>query len=146
MTPLLVAATALAGGVGAGARFWVDGAVGDALAARRSRRGGAGAGAGAGAPSPYPWGTAVINVSGSLLLGLLTALALGAVVSPTWRAVLGTGLLGGYTTFSTASVDTVRLLAAGRRGAGAASALGLLVAGVAAAGLGLWLGSLVASA
>ena len=146
MTPLLVAATALAGGVGAGARFWVDGAVGDALAARRSRRGGAGAGAGAGAPSPYPWGTAVINVSGSLLLGLLTALALGAVVSPTWRAVLGTGLLGGYTTFSTASVDTVRLLAAGRRGAGAASALGLLVAGVAAAGLGLWLGSLGASA
>ena len=146
MTPLLVAATALAGGVGAGARFWVDGAVGDALAARRSRRGGAGAGAGTGAPSPYPWGTAVINVSGSLLLGLLTALALGAVVSPTWRAVLGTGLLGGYTTFSTASVDTVRLLAAGRRGAGAASALGLLVAGVAAAGLGLWLGSLLASA
>jgi CrcB protein len=145
VTPLLVAATALAGGVGAGARFWVDGAVGDALAARRSRRGGAGAGAGT-APSPYPWGTAVINVSGSLLLGLLTALALGAVVSPTWRAVLGTGLLGGYTTFSTASVDTVRLLAAGRRGAGAASALGLLVAGVAAAGLGLWLGSLGASA
>nr|WP_208381049.1 CrcB family protein [Frigoribacterium endophyticum] len=145
---MLVAATALAGGVGAGARFWVDGAVGDALAARRSRRTGrrAGAGAAAGAPSPYPWGTAVINVSGSLLLGLVTALALGAVVSPTWRAVLGTGLLGGYTTFSTASVDTVRLLAAGRRGAGAASALGLLVAGVAAAGLGLWLGSLLAPA
>ena len=144
MTPLLVAATALAGGVGAGARFWVDGAVGDALAARRSRR--AVGGAAAAAPAPYPWGTAVINVSGSLLLGLLTALALGAVVSPTWRVVLGTGLLGGYTTFSTASVDTVRLLAAGRRGAGAASALGLLVAGVAAAGLGLWLGSLLASA
>jgi CrcB protein len=135
VTPLVVAATALAGGVGAGARFWVDGAVTDALAARRA----------SGAPG-LPWGTAVINLSGSLLLGLLTALALGAVVSPTWKAVLGTGLLGGYTTFSTASVEAVRLLAAGRRGAGLVDALGLLVGCVAAAGLGLWLGSLLAPA
>jgi len=138
VTPLLFIATALAGGVGAGLRFVVDGTVKDALAASSARR--------SRPASSYPWGTAAVNVSGSLLLGVVTGLALGAVVSPTWRAVLGTGLLGGYTTFSTAMVDTVRLLASGRRGAGLANALGLLVACVAAAGLGLWLASLASLA
>jgi CrcB protein len=80
-------------------------------------------------------------VSGSFALGLLTGLALQAVVAPEWTAVLGTGLLGGYTTFSTASVETVRLLAAGRRGAAVANGLGMLVACVGVASLGLWLGS-----
>ncbi|MGY3262318.1 fluoride efflux transporter CrcB [Frigoribacterium sp. 2355] len=124
MSPLLVVAVAVAGGVGAATRFVVDGLVKDRLG------------------SAYPWGTTVINVSGSFALGLLTGLALQAVVAPEWKAVLGTGLLGGYTTFSTASVETVRLLAAGRRGAAVANGLGMLVACVGAASLGLWLGSL----
>jgi CrcB protein len=121
---LLVVAVAVAGGVGAATRFVVDGLVKDRLG------------------SAYPWGTTVINVSGSFALGLLTGLALQAVVTPEWKAVLGTGLLGGYTTFSTASVETVRLLAAGRRGAAVANGLGMLVACVGVASLGLWLGSL----
>jgi CrcB protein len=121
---LLVVAVAVAGGVGAATRFVVDGLVKDRLG------------------SAYPWGTTVINVSGSFALGLLTGLALQAVVAPEWKAVLGTGLLGGYTTFSTASVETVRLLAAGRRGAAVANGLGMLVACVGVASLGLWLGSL----
>jgi len=124
VSPLLVVAVAVAGGVGAATRFVVDGLVKDRLG------------------SAYPWGTTVINVSGSFALGLLTGLALQAVVAPEWKAVLGTGLLGGYTTFSTASVETVRLLAAGRRGAAVANGLGMLVACVVVASLGLWLGSL----
>ena len=124
MSPLLVVAVAAAGGIGAAVRFVVDGLVKDRLGAA------------------YPWGTTVINVSGSFALGLLTGLALQAVVAPEWKAVLGTGLLGGYTTFSTASVETVRLLAAGRRGVAVANGLGMLVACVGVASLGLWLGSL----
>jgi len=124
VSPLLVVAVAVAGGVGAATRFVVDGLVKDRLG------------------SAYPWGTTVINVSGSFALGLVTGLALQAVVAPEWKAVLGTGLLGGYTTFSTASVETVRLLAAGRRGAAVANGLGMLVACVGVASLGLWLGSL----
>lgn len=124
MSPLLLVAVAAAGGIGAAARFVVDGLVKDRLG------------------SAYPWGTTVINVSGSFALGLVTGLALQAVVAPEWKAVLGTGLLGGYTTFSTASVETVRLLAVGRRGAAVANGLGMLVACVGVASLGLWLGSL----
>ncbi|KQS17494.1 fluoride efflux transporter CrcB [Frigoribacterium sp. Leaf186] len=124
MSPLLVVAVAVAGGIGAAVRFVVDGLVKDRLGAA------------------YPWGTTVINVSGSFALGLLTGLALQGVVAPEWKAVLGTGLLGGYTTFSTASVETVRLLATGRRGAAVANGLGMLVACVGVASLGLWLGSL----
>ena len=124
MSPLLLVAVAAAGGIGAAARFVVDGLVKDRLG------------------SAYPWGTTAINVSGSFALGLVTGLALQAVVAPEWKAVLGTGLLGGYTTFSTASVETVRLLAAGRRGGAVANGLGMLVACVGVASLGLWLGSL----
>ena len=124
MSPLLLVAVAAAGGIGAATRFVVDGLVKDRLG------------------SAYPWGTTVINVSGSFALGLVTGLALQAVVAPEWKAVLGTGLLGGYTTFSTASVETVRLLAVGRRGAAVANGLGMLVACVGVASLGLWLGSL----
>jgi CrcB protein len=56
---------------------------------------------------------------------------------------VGTGFLGGYTTFSTASVETVRILQERRWGAGIAVSLGTLVAAIALAGLGLWLGALL---
>ncbi|MGK9149070.1 fluoride efflux transporter CrcB [Plantibacter flavus] len=125
MTPLLFLAIAGAGGLGAAARFVLDGVV-------RSRLGGA-----------YPWGTTIINVSGSLLLGFVTALALGGLVDESWRLVLGGGFLGGYTTFSTASIETVRLLHDGRTRAGLANALGMLVASVLAAILGYGLGSVL---
>ena len=70
----------------------------------------------------------------------LTGLALGHMLSAEWLLVLGGGLLGGYTTFSTASVETVRLLQQRRYLPALAVGLGMLVASVAAAGLGLWLG------
>ncbi|MBF4572312.1 fluoride efflux transporter CrcB [Herbiconiux sp. VKM Ac-1786] len=127
MTPLLFLAVAAAGGVGAALRFVLDGVV-------RAR-----------IRSSYPVGVTIINVTGSFLLGLLTGLALSRLVSDEWLLVLGTGLLGGYTTFSTASFETVRLLQLRRPGAALANGLGMLVASVAVATLGLWLGTLPAS-
>ena len=57
----------------------------------------------------YPWGTFIINVSGSLLMGILTAWLAQASLSPNYRLFLLTGLLGGYTTFSSYSIEAVRL-------------------------------------
>ncbi|MET1006559.1 MAG: fluoride efflux transporter CrcB [Propionibacteriaceae bacterium] len=110
-----------AGGLGAVARFILDGVI----TARVSR---------------YPWGTTVINVTGSLLLGVVTGLALGHVLPERWHLVLGSGFLGGFTTFSTASLETVRLLQERRWLAGLANGIGMLAASVAAAAIGLWLG------
>ncbi|TFB77277.1 fluoride efflux transporter CrcB [Cryobacterium glaciale] len=122
MTPLLFLGIAAAGGVGAAARLALDGLV-------RTRLGGA-----------FPYGTTIINVSGSLLLGLVTGLALNHLLAPEWSLVLGIGLLGGYTTFSTASFETVRLAQAHRYLAALANGVGMLVASVVAAALGLWAG------
>jgi len=63
------------------------------------------------------------------------------VLAGEWQWALGTGFLGGYTTFSTASFETVRLLQERRLGAGLLNAVGQLVAATALAGLGLWLGA-----
>ena len=116
---------ALAGGLGAVVRFLVDGLV-DGLARRTS----------------VPLGTLVINVSGSLLLGLVTGWWAAHTGDPGLRLVLGTGFLGGYTTFSTASVEAARLALSGRGWAAVAQVAGMLVLSVTAAALGLWLGSL----
>jgi len=126
MTPLLFLAAAGAGGLGAATRFFVDGVV-------RAR-----------IRSSFPVGVMTINVSGSFLLGLLTGLALSHLVSSEWLLVLGTGFLGGYTTFSTASFETVRLLQTGRYRAALTNGFGMLVACVGLATLGLWLGTVVA--
>lgn len=127
MSFLLFAAVAVAGGLGAALRFLVDGGIRAAF------------------PVGYPLGTNVINVSGSLVLGFVTALAAGAVLPPMWAAIIGTGLLGGYTTFSTASLETVRLLQERRYVASLLNGVGMLVASVAAAAVGLLLGSLVST-
>ncbi|TFD61573.1 fluoride efflux transporter CrcB [Cryobacterium suzukii] len=122
MTPLLFLAVAAAGGLGASARLFLDGLV-------RARLGDA-----------FPYGTTVINVSGSLLLGLITGLAMNHLLAPEWSLVLGVGLLGGYTTFSTASFETVRLAQAHRYLAALANGIGMLAASVIAAAFGLWAG------
>ena len=124
MTPLLFLLTAVAGGVGAALRFVLDGVI-------RSRF------------PTFPIGTLVINVSGSFVLGLATAIVLGELVTPEALAVLGVGLMGGFTTFSTASFETVRLIGDRRYGAALVNSAGMLVASVLAAALGLWLGSLL---
>lgn len=58
----------------------------------------------------FPWATLLINVSGSFALGMIAALASRNVIGPEWRAAIGVGFLGAYTTFSTFSVDLEGLL------------------------------------
>jgi CrcB protein len=110
---------ALAGGAGAGTRFVVDGLV-------RTR-----------VRSALPLGTIAINISGSFLLGLLAGAVLHRGVAEELQVILGAGFLGGYTTFSTASVETVRLVRAGRSRLALVNALGTLAAAAAAAAAGL---------
>lgn len=92
----------------------------------------------------FPWGTLVVNVLGSLLLGLLVRLTEGADVSPAVRTALTAGFCGAFTTFSTLGLETVVLLQEGHPGRAAAYALGSLAVGLAAVGAGLWLGGLAA--
>ena len=89
---MILAGLAAAGAVGAVLRYLVDRLV-------QGRVG-----------SDFPYGTLVINVSGSLVLGFLTGAALHHGLAAGWLTVLGTGLIGAYTTFSTFTFDTVRLL------------------------------------
>lgn len=88
---------------------------------------------------PYPWTTQLINVAGSLVLGVVTA-RLQHRPDERLRLLVGVGLCGGFTTFSTFSVETVRLLAAGSIPLGVAYLLGTLAACTAAAMLGLAIG------
>jgi CrcB protein len=124
LTPLLFIAISVAGGFGAATRMLFDGAYK------------------VWSPRSTPWSTLLINVSGSLVLGLLTGLAGARLLPEAWHIVLGTGFLGGYTTFSTASFETISLLEERNWGASLLSGLGTLLFATAAAGLGLWLGGL----
>jgi len=92
----------------------------------------------------FPWGTLVVNVSGSFLLGVLfAALIERAAASPTMRIALTTGLMGAYTTFSTFSLETFRLIEDGATGPALAN-IGLsLVLGLVAVWLGVSLGRAV---
>jgi CrcB protein len=81
-------------------------------------------------PDDLPWGTAVVNLAGSLLIGVVAGATL-ARPSSTLTALVGTGFCGALTTYSTFSVETVRLVERGRARAAAAYAVGSLVAGVA---------------
>lgn len=119
---VVVVLLVVAGGFGAVARFVVDGVV---------RKGFAVA---------FPLGTVLINLTGSFVLGLLTGLALAQVLPDPVRLVAGTGFLGGYTTFSTATFETVRLVQERRLPAAILNGLGTLVATTALAGLGLVIG------
>lgn len=122
MTALEFALLLVCGGAGAGARYLLDGAI------MRGRR------------DAFPLGILVVNTVGSFVLGALTAL--GGLLGPAWIAILGVGLLGGFTTFSTVSVDTVQLARRGRRDWAWANLVGTLVCAVCGAALGLVIGGL----
>lgn len=111
---------AVGGGAGANARFWLGRWVAD----WQLRHGGVG----------FPWGTFVVNVSGSAVLGLVAGLCLGHAdpARRLWYLLLGTGFCGGFTTFSTFSYETLELLRADRYGAALGYVFGSVAAGLAA--------------
>ncbi len=98
----------LAGALGAGARYSFSLAIQNWLQGRGSRSFLASS-----LGLTFPLGTLLINVSGTLLLALLTTLVLAGAVKPEWRLILGTGFLGAFTTFSTFELEAEGLLARG---------------------------------
>nr|WP_272921634.1 fluoride efflux transporter CrcB [Streptomyces sp. SID8354] len=87
-----------------------------------------------------PWGTFAVNVVGSLILGLLTGAAAAGAAGPHTRLLLGTGLCGALTTYSTFSYETLRLTVDGARRYAVLNVVLSLVAGLAAAFAGVALG------
>jgi len=129
---------ALAGGAGAIGRYLVDGRVTVAATRGGSRP--------SGSSTPVPVGTIVVNVTACLLLGLLTGWAQAEATAGAAHLarVLGTGLMGGYSTFSTASVEGARLASLGRWRAAAAHGLGMMAACLASGAMGMALGAWLA--
>ena len=118
-----IAGIAVAGALGALARYGLEGLV--------SRRAGA----------SFPWGTLAVNLSGAFLLGLVfTLLSERYLVSPWLRSSATIGFLGAYTTFSTLSFESYRLLEDGAVGLAFANLLGSCAAGLAAVWLGVVIG------
>lgn len=92
-------------------------------------------------PTPadgFPWSTFIVNIAGSFFLGLLAGLAIRSqALSRTTLLFLGTGLCGGFTTFSTFSVETLAMYEAGHVILAASYVLGSVVGGLAAAAIGI---------
>lgn len=123
MTVLLVG---IGGFFGAAARYIVDGFVSE-------RSGGA-----------FPWGTLVINLSGSFVLGLLFALTIERAALPAdIRAPVMIGFIGAYTTFSTWMLESWRLIEDGALMAAVGNIAGSVVLGVVAVVVGMWVGRAV---
>lgn len=119
MSVLIVVGVGLLGGVGAIARFLLDGRV----AGRVGR--------------DFPYGTLAVNVLGSFLLGVLV----GATLSDDTYRLLGTGLVGAFTTFSTWALESHRLGEDGELARGVANFAVSLVLGVTVAWAGRHLGA-----
>lgn len=117
--PMLWAGVALLGGVGAVLRLLVDRAV-----ARRAAR-------------SFPFGTLAVNLSGAALLGLLGGLAVNREAA----LLVGTALIGSYTTFSTWMLETERLAEERQTPLAVANIVASMVLGLGAALLGQWLAS-----
>ncbi|MBL8093150.1 MAG: fluoride efflux transporter CrcB [Anaerolineales bacterium] len=91
--------------------------------------------------SAFPYGTLLINLSGSLLLGIfLTYATQRGLVDPRFRLVVAVGFCGGYTTFSTYTYESINLMLAGSWFAGMVNLLGSAALGIGAVGLGIWIG------
>ncbi len=119
MNLLVWAAVVLIGGAGSVARFLVDGLVSSA------------------ADRDFPFGTLAVNISGAVILGLLTGLALSHEAA----LLAGTAAVGSYTTFSTWMLETQRMTEERKWVAAIANVAVSLVLGVAAAALGRLIGA-----
>ncbi|MFI6722846.1 fluoride efflux transporter CrcB [Streptomyces sp. R-74717] len=85
----------------------------------------------------FPWGTFAVNVTGSLILGLLTGAVAAGAASSHLQLLLGTGLCGALTTYSTFSYETLRLAEGGAKFFAAANVVASVVAGLGAAFAGV---------
>ena len=109
----------VAAGIGAPARFLLDGWIEDH------------------AGNDFPWGTLVVNLTGCLALGVLTGLARSHGLGATPRTILGTGGIGAYTTFSTFTFETVRLVEEGELSFAFGNVALSVALGLAAAAVGM---------
>lgn len=88
----------------------------------------------------FPWGTMLINITGAFLIGVISGLTTHHLLSSYAQTVLATGFLGGYTTFSTMSWESVQLLRGGSLRQCCWYLGGTAIPGLLAAALGLLLG------
>ena len=119
MSPLAWMAFVVAGAIGASLRYLAD----VALTER--------------ATGTFPWATFVINITGSFLLGLLTGLGRHHGLPKAARLILGVAFCGAYTTFSTFTFETVRLVEAGEPVAALKNVAATVLVGLAAGAAGL---------
>jgi fluoride exporter len=116
----------LGGFAGAIARYMVDGFVAERVA------------------GAFPWGTLVVNLSGSFLLGALFALTVDRAILPAdIRGPVLIGFIGAYTTFSTYMLESWQLIGSGAYGLAFVNVVGSAVLGLVAVGAGLALGRLL---
>lgn len=88
----------------------------------------------------FPWGTWIVNILGGFLMGILTAIVVqDAEQAEPLRLFLGVGVLGGFTTFSAFSLETVNMLTRGDHVGAAAYAVSSVVGSVLALIAGFWL-------
>ena len=122
-----VVAVGVPGFVGALARYELEGLIADKTT------------------GSFPWGTMFVNVTGSFVLGLLFALLVEGrvVVAPWLRTAAMVGLIGTYTTFSTFTLETVRLAEDGSYVLAGVNAMGSLAIGLVAVYAGIALGRVV---
>jgi fluoride exporter len=114
------AIVAFGGAAGAMARYWLSGWA--------QQRWGPG----------FPYGTFIINVSGSFLLGLFATISMRMAWDEEWRLLIAIGFLGAYTTFSTFEYETLQLIAEGKRyGSALLNLAGSVALGFAAAYAGV---------
>jgi CrcB protein len=85
----------------------------------------------------FPYGTFIINVTGSFILGLFATLALRFAWNDNWRLLIAIGFVGAYTTFSTFEYETLQLVAQGTWGRALGNILGSVLCGFAAAYIGV---------
>jgi CrcB protein len=122
MSLMILLAVASGGAIGSLLRYFVAGAIQSA------------------AWPGYPWGIFVVNISGGLAMGIIVELAaLRLSMSPELRAFLTVGILGGYTTFSTFSLDSVLPIQRGAYASAAAYIVGSTVLSILALFAGLWI-------
>lgn len=94
----------------------------------------------------FPYGTLAVNLLGSFVISIVLKLALTGGVSPSVRLFLATGVLGGFTTYSSFNYETLRLVEEGSFGLAAANVVATVVGCLLAGGLGLLLAGRMAGA